>query len=90
MRLREAFAPDGVSHLSARRGGSPPPRPDQPPAEPFVAGPADAAETLAPPVDRSIGVKPSQAAKWRADSNQHASTVMATVSAVSGPTPGAR
>lgn len=47
MRLREAFAPDGTSHLSARRGGSPPPRPDQPPAEPFVAGPADAVGTLA-------------------------------------------
>src|SRR3954469_16396110 len=31
-----------------------------------------------PPVDRSRGVKPSQAAKWRADSNWLASTVAAT------------
>ena len=41
-----------------------------------------------PPAECSRGVKPSQAATWRADSNWPGSTVVATVNAVTGPTPG--
>ena len=41
-----------------------------------------------PPVDRSFGVRPAQAARWRPDSNAAGSISVASVSAVTGPTPG--
>ena len=41
-----------------------------------------------PPVECSFGVRPSQAAKWRPDSNFPGSTSRPTVIAPIGPTPG--
>ena len=41
-----------------------------------------------PPVERSFGVRPAQAARWRPDSNIAGSISTASVNAVTGPTPG--
>ena len=41
-----------------------------------------------PPVERSFGVRPAHAARWRPDSNIAGSISTASVNAVTGPTPG--
>src|ERR1700722_11388601 len=41
-----------------------------------------------PPVERSFGVRPAQAARWRPDSNIAGSISTANVNAIIGPTPG--
>ena len=41
-----------------------------------------------PPVECSFGVRPAQAARWRPDSNIAGSISIASVNAVTGPTPG--
>jgi hypothetical protein len=90
--MRSEQRPQPVRHLAAarpqgdidHRGGA---RNEQH-AQPFVAGRLMPPIRCSPPVERSFGVRPAQAARWRPDSNIAGSISTANVNGMIGPTPG--